>query len=468
MLKPHDVLAMIQEYEVKVVDLRFTDINGKEHHVSFPAKCIDEDIFEEGKPFDGSSLAGWKGIDASDMILKPDPKTARIDPFYDEVTLVMTCDIIEPDTGLGYRRDPRSIAHRAENYLKTTGIADQAFFGPEPEFHVFDGVSWNTDPENSFFRVSSNEAGWASKNDPMTNLGHRPGHQGGYFPVPPIDSFQNLRTEICALLEAQGVPVELHHHEVGAGQCEIGTRFNTLVTRADWTQILKYTVWNTAQSFGKTATFMPKPITGSAGSGMHVHQSLWKNGTNLFAGTGYAGLSETALFYIGGIIKHAKALNAITNPTTNSYKRLVPGFEAPVKLAYSSRNRSAAIRIPLASSDNARRVEIRFPDPTANPYLAFSALLMAGLDGILNKIHPGEATDKNLYDLPPEESANVPMICASLEEALQGLACDYQFLTAGGVFDEDFLQAYIGLKSREIERFRMSTAPIEFEMYYKL
>lgn len=463
------VLQMIQDNDVKFVDLRFTDIKGKEQHVSIPARAVDEDWFEEGQPFDGSSMAGWKGIEASDMILIADPDSARLDPFREESTLILTCDATDPATGKGYNRDPRSIAKRAEAYLKSTGIGDMAFFGPEPEFHIFDSIVWGTDPEHAFFKIGSDEAGWASKIDyEQGNLGHRPGHQGGYFPVPPIDSFQDMRSEMCLLMEQQGVPTEVQHHEVGAGQCEIGTRFNTLVKRADWTQIVKYTIWNVAAAYGKTATFMPKPVVGSAGSGMHVHQSIWKDGKNLFAGNGYAGLSDMALYYIGGVIKHAKALNAITNPSTNSYKRLVPGFEAPVKLAYSARNRSASIRIPHTASDKARRIEVRFPDPMANPYLCFAALLMAGLDGIMNKIHPGEAADKNLYDLPPEENAKIPTVCASLDEALNALANDHEFLTRGGVFSEDMIEAYIGLKAKEVERFRLATAPIEFEMYYKL
>ena len=333
MAKIENVLQMIQDNDVKFVDLRFTDIKGKEQHVSIPARAVDEDWFEEGQPFDGSSMEGWKGIEASDMILIADPDSARLDPFREETTLILTCDATDPATGKGYNRDPRSIAKRAEAYLKSTGIGDEAFFGPEPEFHIFDSVVWGNDPEHTFFKIGSDEAGWASKIEyEQGNLAHRPGHQGGYFPVPPIDSFQDMRSEMCLLMEQQGVPTEVQHHEVGAGQCEIGTRFNTLVKRADWTQIVKYTIWNVAAAYGKTATFMPKPVVGSAGSGMHVHQSIWKDGKNLFAGNGYAGLSDMALYYIGGVIKHAKALNAITNPSTNSYKRLVPGFEAAVEL----------------------------------------------------------------------------------------------------------------------------------------
>jgi glutamine synthetase len=444
-------------------------MKGKEQHLSLPARYVDEDFFEDGQPFDGSSMKGWASIEASDMVLIPDADTAHIDPFREENTLIITCDATDPATGKGYDRCPRSIAKRAEAYLKSTGIGDTAYFGPEPEFHIFDSVAWSNDPEWAFFKIGSDEAGWSSKIEyEQGNLGHRPGHQGGYFPVPPIDSFQDMRSEMCLLLEQQGVPVEVQHHENGAGQCEIGTRFNTLVKRADWTQIQKYTIWNVAAAYGKTATFMPKPVVGSAGSGMHCNQSIWKDGKNLFIGNGYAGLSEEALYYIGGIIKHARALNAITNPTTNSYKRLVPHFEAPVKLAYSARNRSAAIRIPHVMNEKARRIEVRFPDPSANPYLCFAALLMAGLDGIMNKIHPGEAADKNLYDLPPEENAKIPTICASLEEAMAALQADHEFLTRGGVFTEDMIEAYIALMNKDIQRYRMATAPIEFEMYYKL
>jgi glutamine synthetase len=400
----------------------------------------------------------------------PDPSTARMDPFREENTLILTCDVVEPSTGKGYDRDPRSLAHRAEAYLKSSGVGDTAYFGPEPEFFIFDAVTWGNDMQGAFFKIKSEEAPWSSSLDyEAGNLGHRPGLKGGYFPVPPVDSFQDMRSEMCLLLEQQGVEVEVHHHEVAApGQCEIGTKFSTLVKRADWLQIMKYTIWNVAASYGKTATFMPKPVVGDNGSGMHVHQSVWKDGKNLFAGNGYAGLSDFALYYIGGIIKHARALNAITNPGTNSYKRLVPGFEAPVKLAYSARNRSASIRIPYVASDKARRIEVRFPDPTANPYLAFSAMLMAGLDGVQNKIHPGEAADKNLYDLPPEEDAKIPTVCSSLDMALDYLDRDREFLTRGGVFSNEMIDAYIALKMEEVTRFRMSTHPIEFDMYYSL
>jgi glutamine synthetase len=470
MATPQDVMKLVAEHEVKFVDFRFTDTRGKEQHVSVPVKMFDEDKFESGHAFDGSSIAGWKGIEASDMLLMPDPSTAHMDPFREEPTLILTCDVIEPSDGKGYDRDPRSIAKRAEAYLKSTGIGDTVYFGPEPEFFIFDSVTWGDDPSGSHVRIKAEEAPWSTGIDyEHGNLGHRPAKKGGYFPVPPADSFQDIRSEMCLLLEQAGVPVEVHHHEVASpGQCEIGTMFTTLTKRADWIQILKYTVWNVAASYGKTATFMPKPIVGDNGSGMHCHQSIWKDGTNLFAGNGYAGLSDFALYYIGGIIKHARALNAITNPGTNSYKRLVPGFEAPVKLAYSARNRSASIRIPHVSSPKARRIEVRFPDPSANPYLAFAAQMMAGLDGVQNKIHPGEAADKNLYDLPPEEDAKIPTVCNSLEQALDYLDKDREFLTRGGVFSNDMIDAYIALKMEDVTRFRMTTHPIEFDMYYGL
>ncbi|MEP7259918.1 MAG: type I glutamate--ammonia ligase [Usitatibacter sp.] len=463
-----DFFKTIKDNEVKFVDLRFTDTKGKEQHVSVPTKFFDEDKFKDGHAFDGSSIAGWKGIEASDMLLMPDPDSARMDPFYDEPTLVVSCDVLEPSTMKGYERDPRSIAKKAEAYLKSSGIGDVAYFGPEPEFFVFDAVEWKVDMSGSSVKIYSEEAPWSTDGKfEGGNLGHRPPVKGGYFPVPPVDSLQDMRSAMCLALEEQGVEVEVHHHEVAApGQCEIGTKFNTLVKRADWLQILKYTVWNVARAYGKTATFMPKPIVGDNGSGMHVHQSVWKGGQNLFAGDGYAGLSDFALYYIGGVIKHAKALNAITNPGTNSYKRLVPGFEAPINLAYSARNRSASCRIPFVSSPKGRRVEVRFPDPTANPYLCFSALLMAGLDGVQNKIHPGDPLDKNLYDLEPEEAAKVPHPCASLDEALEELDKDREFLTRGGVFTNDMIDAYIALKYEEVQRFRMTTHPVEFDMYY--
>ena len=469
-MSAQDVLNMIKDNDAKYVDFRFTDTRGKEHHVTAPAHTVEEDTFTEGKMFDGSSIAGWKGINESDMILMPDPDTAFIDPFFQDVTVNISCGIVDPTTMEGYERDPRSIAQRAEAYLQSTGIADTAFFGPEPEFFIFDDVRWGSDMSGSFVKIDSQEAGWNSEKVYADgNMGHRPTTKGGYFPVPPVDSFQDIRSTMCNILEEVGVPVEVHHHEVAtAGQCEIGTRFATLTTRADWVQRQKYVIHNVAHQYGKTVTFMPKPIVGDNGSGMHVHMSLAKDGVNTFAGDGYAGLSETALYYIGGVIKHAKALNAITNPGTNSYKRLVPGFEAPVMLAYSARNRSASIRIPFVSSPKGRRIEVRFPDPSANPYLAFAALMMAGLDGIKNKIHPGEAMDKDLYDLPPEEDKLIPRVCHSLDMALDALDKDREFLTAGGVFTNDMIDAYIDLKMEEVTRFRMTTHPVEFDMYYSL
>ena len=465
-----DVMKLVKEKECTFVDFRFVDTKGKEQHTSVPISHFDEDKFESGHAFDGSSIAGWKGIEASDMLLMPDPTAAYIDPFYEEPTLVITCDVIEPSDGKGYDRDPRSIAKRAEAYLKGTGLGDTAYFGPEPEFFIFDGVRWGDNMKGCFVKIDSEEAPWSSAAEiEGGNTGHRPGKKGGYFPVAPVDTFQDMRSEMCLILESMGIPVEVHHHEVaGQGQNELGTKFSTLTQRADWTIWLKYVVQNVAHAYGKTATFMPKPVVGDNGSGMHVPQSVWKNGENLFAGNGYAGLSEFALYYIGGIIKHARALNAITNPGTNSYKRLVPGFEAPVKLAYSARNRSASIRIPHVSSPKGRRIETRFPDPLANPYLCFSALLMAGLDGVQNKIHPGEAADKNLYDLPPEEDAKIPTVCHSLDQALDCLDKDREFLTRGGVFTNSMLDAYIDLKMEEVTRFRMTTHPIEFDMYYSL
>jgi len=465
-----DVLGMIKDNDVKFVDLRFTDTKGKEQHVSMPASMVDEEMFEEGKMFDGSSIAGWKGINESDMILMPDATTAVMDPFSDEAQLIVRCDVLEPATMEGYERDPRSVAKRAEAYLQSTGIADTAFFGPEPEFFILDDVRWGTDMSGTFVKIDSEEAGWNSEKVYADgNIGHRPGVKGGYFPVPPVDSLHDLRAAMCLTLEEMGVPVEVHHHEVAtAGQCEIGTKFSTLVERADWNQTMKYVIQNVGHAYGKTVTFMPKPIVGDNGSGMHVHMSLAKGGENLFAGDQYGGLSENALYYIGGIIKHARALNAFTNASTNSYKRLVPGFEAPVMLAYSARNRSASIRIPWVSSPKARRIEVRFPDPTANPYLAFSALMMAGLDGIQNKIHPGDAMDKDLYDLPAEEAKAIPTVCHSLDQALEALDADRGFLTQGGVFTDDLIDGYIALKMEEVTRIRMTTHPVEFDMYYSL
>ncbi len=463
-------LKMMKDNEVKFVDLRFTDTRGKEQHVSLPAHVVDEEMFKGGKMFDGSSIAGWKGIHESDMVLMPEDATAVMDPFSDEPTMIVRCDILEPLTMQGYERDPRSVAKRAEAYLKSTGVADSAYFGPEPEFFILDDVRWGADMSGAFYKVDSEEAGWNSERVYEDgNIGHRPSVKGGYFPVPPVDSLNDIRAAMCLAMEEMGVPVEVHHHEVAtAGQCEIGTRFSTLVQRADWTLILKYCVLNVAHAYGKTATFMPKPLVGDNGSGMHVHQSLGKDGQNLFAGNKYGGLSELALHYIGGIIKHARSLNAFCNPGTNSYKRLVPGFEAPVMLAYSARNRSASIRIPWDASPKGRRIEVRFPDPTANPYLAFSAMMMAGLDGIQNKIDPGDALDKDLYDLPPEEAKAIPTVCHALDQALDMLDKDRAYLTAGGVFTDDLLDGYIDLKMAEVTRLRMTTHPIEFDMYYSL
>lgn len=464
------VLNMIKENDVKFVDYRFTDTRGKEQHITFPAHTITEDDFKDGRMFDGSSIAGWKGIEASDMVMLPDPETAIMDPFSDENTLIVRCDILEPSTMQGYERDPRSVAKRAEAYLQSTGIADTAFFGPEPEFFVFDDVRWGADMSGCFVKIDAEEAGWNSeKVFDGGNMGHRPSVKGGYFPVPPVDSLHDMRSAMCLALEEMGVEVEVHHHEVAtAGQCEIGTKFSTLVDRADKTQIMKYVIQNVAHAYGKTATFMPKPIVGDNGSGMHVHMSLAKDGQNTFSGDLYGGLSETALYYIGGVIKHAKALNAITNPSTNSYKRLVPHYEAPILLAYSARNRSASIRIPYVANPKGRRVEVRFPDPTANPYLAFAALVMAGLDGIQNKIHPGDAMDKNLYDLPPEELQDIPHVCHSLDEALDALNADREFLTRGGVFTDEMIDGYIALKMEDVQRIRQTTHPVEFDMYYSL
>jgi glutamine synthetase len=469
-MSPAEVLKLIKDKEVKFVDYRFTDTRGKEQHVTVPAHQVDAEVFEDGKMFDGSSIAGWKAINESDMILMPDAETAVLDVFAEELTMNIRCDVYEPATMQGYERDPRSCAKRAAEYLKSTGIADVAYFGPENEFFVFDDVRWGSDISGSFYKIDSSEAGWNSeKVFEDGNLGHRPTVKGGYFPVPPVDSLHDLRSAMCLALEEMGLKTEVHHHEVAtAGQCEIGVAFDSLVKKADGVQILKYVVQNVANSYGKTATFMPKPLVGDNGNGMHVHQSLAKDGKNLFTGDGYGGLSETALYYIGGIIKHARALNAFTNPSTNSYKRLVPGFEAPVILAYSARNRSASIRVPYIANPKARRIEVRFPDSMANPYFAFTAMLMAGLDGIRNKIHPGDAMDKDLYDLPPEEEKNLSMVCFSLDQALDALDKDRDFLKEGGVMTDDLIDGYIALKSEDVQTLRMTTHPTEFQMYYSL
>src|SRR5487761_1924451 len=465
-----DVLDLIAKENAKFVDFRFTDSRGKEQHVSVPAHTVDEELFEDGKMFDGSSIAGWKGINESDMILMPDPGSAIMDPFFEEPTVNLRCDVIEPATMQGYGRDPRSLAKRAEAYLKSTGIADTAYFGPENEFFIFDGVRFGNDMHGCFYSIDSVQGAWSSGTEYTDgNRGHRPGIKGGYFPVPPVDAFQDIRSAMCLALEELGLKVEVHHHEVAtAGQSEIGVGAGTLVQKADQVQILKYAVLNVANRYGKTATFMPKPLVGDNGSGMHVHQSLQKEGKALFAGDRYGGLSDIALYYIGGIIKHARALNAFTNAGTNSYKRLVPGFESPVMLAYSARNRSASIRIPWVSNPKARRIEVRFPDSSANPYFAFAAMMMAGLDGIQNKIHPGDPADKDLYDLEPEEAKHIPTVCHSLDMALEHLDKDRAFLKAGGVFTDDVIDAYIDLKMKDVTRLRMTTHPIELEMYYSL
>ena len=466
-----DVLQIVKEKEVKFIDYRFTNTNGKEQHVTVTADIdgIKTD-FTEGKMFDGSSIAGWKNINESDMILMPDSTTAVMDPFFDEPTLVVSCDIIEPEDGKPYEKDPRSIAKKAENYLKESGIADTAYFGPENEFFIFDDVKFEDKLGSSSFAIDSTEACYNSgKNYEEGNMGHRPLVKGGYFPVPPVDALQDCRSAMVTTCQEMGVPCEVHHHEVAtAGQCEIGTVFNTLVAKADEVQKFKYVVMNVAHAYGKTATFMPKPLVGDNGSGMHVHMSLSKDGKNIFAGDKYGNMSDEALFYIGGIIKHARALNAFTNASTNGYKRLIPGFEAPVILTYSARNRSAAIRIPYVMSDKARRIEVRFPDSTANPYLAFSALMMAGLDGIKNKVSPGEAMDQDLFELTVEEEKMLPTVAPGLDVALDALDKDRDFLKEGGVFTDKMIDSYIALKYEEVQRLRASTHPCEFEMYYSL
>src|SRR6201994_2304877 len=464
-----DVLKSIKDNDVKYVDLRFTDPRGKWQHVTFDIGMIDEEIFAEGTMFDGSSIAGWKAINESDMCLMPDPVTATIDPFFAETTMVITCDVLEPTTGEPYNRDPRGMAKKAEAMVKSMGVGDTVFFGPEAEFFVFDDVRFSANPYNTGFKLDSSELP-ENSDTPYEggNLGHRIRTKGGYFPVPPQDSGQDMRGEMLKAMADMGAVVEKHHHEVASAQHELGLKFGPLVTMADHMQIYKYCIHQVAHSYGKSATFMPKPVYGDNGSGMHVHQSIWKGGKPLFAGSGYADLSDTCLYYIGGIIKHAKSLNAFTNPLTNSYKRLIPGFEAPVLLAYSSRNRSASCRIPYVASPKGKRIEVRFPDPTANPYLAFSAMLMAGLDGIENKIHPGDAMDKNLYDLPPEELKNVPTVCGSLRQALESLDADRGFLKKGDVFTDDLIDSYIDLKMQEVYRWEHTPTPGEFELYYSV
>lgn len=462
-----DVIKQIKDNDVKYVDFRFTDPRGKWQHVTFDVSIVDEEALTEGIMFDGSSIAGWKAINESDMTLLPDLDSCTMDPFFAASTMSIVCDVMEPSTGQPYNRDPRGIAKKAMAHVKTMGVGDVAYFGPEAEFFIFDDVRFSADPYNTGFQLDSVEL--PTNSDTAYeggNLGHRVRTKGGYFPVPPVDSCQDMRGEMLAAMAAMGVKVEKHHHEVASAQHELGLKFETLVTVADHLQIYKYAIHQVAHSYGKSATFMPKPVFGDNGSGMHVHQSIWKEGKPVFAGDKYAGLSQECLWYIGGIIKHAKSLNAFTNPSTNSYKRLVPGYEAPVLLAYSSRNRSASCRIPFGTSPKAKRIEVRFPDPTANPYLAFAAMLMAGLDGIANKIDPGAPADKDLYDLPPEELKAIPTVCGSLREALESLKADHAYLTAGGVFNEDFINAYIDLKMQDVMRFEMTPHPVEFDMYY--
>ena len=462
-----ELLSRMKDEDCAYVDLRFTDPRGKLQHVTVMADQVDADFIEEGFMFDGSSIAGWKSIDQSDMKLMPDPASAYLDPFYAEKTMCVHCSVVEPDTGESYDRDPRSTAHRAESYLRSTGIGDQAFFGPEAEFFLFDDVRFQVDMRKVSYQVDAIDGAWNSDTEyEMGNMGHRPGVKGGYFPVPPVDEGQDIRSEMLSTMKRMGMAVDKHHHEVASCQHELGLIFSTLTAQADAMQKYKYVIHQVAHAYGKTATFMPKPIAGDNGTGMHVNMSIWKDGSPIFAGDRYADLSQEALWYIGGILRHAKALNAFTNPATNSYKRLIPGFEAPVLRAYSARNRSGCVRIPWTESPKAKRVEARFPDPAANPYLAFAALLMAGLDGIQNRIDPGEATDKDLYDLPPEELAGIPTVCASLREALDELEADHQFLLAGDVFTADQIAGYMELKWEEVYAFEHCPHPIEFKMYY--
>lgn len=465
-----NVMAMMETHDVRFVDYRFTDFHGKWQHISTPAKMLTEEVFETGFGFDGSSIAGWCEINQSDMVYKPDAATAVMDPFTDVPTLILICDIVDPFTGEGYSRDPRAVAKRAAAFLKYTGIGDTAYLGPEAEFFIFDSVRYASRINKVFVEIDSIEGAWNTDTDyEEGNTGHRPGIKGGYFPVPPVDAYQDIRSEMCMLMEEMGLNIEFHHHEVAtAGQCEIDMRFSDLVSMGDNIQKYKFVVHNVAHQQGKTVTFMPKPMSGDNGSGMHVHMSIWKDGKPLFAGNQYADLSEMALHFIGGIKKHARALNAFTNSSTNSYKRLIPGFEAPVLLAHSARNRSASIRIPAATNPKAKRCEIRFPDPSANPYLAFSALLMAGLDGIENKIDPGAPMDKNLYDLPPEELKGIPTVCGSLREALDALDKDREFLKKGDVFSDDLIDAWIDLKMQEVYKVEHTPHPVEFSMYYSV
>ncbi|MGQ0526668.1 MAG: type I glutamate--ammonia ligase [Alphaproteobacteria bacterium] len=465
--KPVDLIKFIRDQGVQFIDLNFTDIRGKWHHTAQHHTAFDEKIIENGLFFDGSSIAGWKDIHQSDMKIVPDISKVCADPFSAQKTIKIFCDVYDPNTNKPYERDPRYIAKSAEAYLKSSGIADTAYFGPEAEFFVFDNVKYAVEMKRIGFEIDSEEGPYNSAKDyPGGNSGHRPRVKGGYFPDAPVDSLSDIRGEMVTVMQSMGLAPEKHHHEVAPAQCEIGIQFSTLTDAADNIQIYKHVVHNVANAYGKSATFLPKPLVGDNGSGMHVHQSLWRGGKAAFSGDKYAGLSEAALFYIGGIIKHAKALNAFTNPTTNSYKRLVPGYEAPVLLAYSQNNRSASCRIPAVSSPNAKRVEVRFPDPLANPYLAFASMMMAGLDGIQNKIYPGEAMDKDLYHLPSEELRKIPTVCGSLREALDSLRQDNEFLLRGGVFTMDFIEAYIRLRMEEVELYETTVHPIEYQMYY--
>ncbi len=462
------LLKKMKDEDIKFLDLRFTDPKGKMQHVTFHSEMVDEDLFEDGTMFDGSSIEGWKAINESDMVLMPDASTAKMDPFYQQDTLAVFCDILEPDTNEPYNRDPRTTAKKAQSYMEGQKVGDQVYFGPEAEFFVFDDVRWDTSQQKTGYEFNSVEGPYnTGTHYERGNMGHRPGPKGGYFPVPPVDHEQDMRSEMLSVMDELGLRPEKHHHEVAPSQHELGMKFAPLLEMGDNMQLYKYIVHNVAHAYGKSATFMPKPVWNDNGTGMHVHMSIWKDGKPTFAGNEYAGLSKSCLYYIGGIIKHAKALNAITNPTTNSYKRLVPGYEAPVMLAYSARNRSASVRIPWTASPNGKRLEVRFPDPAANPYLAYSALLMAGLDGIKNKIHPGDAMDKDLYDLPPAEAAAIPQVCGSLREALEALDADRGFLTAGNVFDDDQINAYIEMKMEDVHRLAMHPHPVEFDMYYK-
>ena len=469
MTSASDILKQIKDDDIKFVDLRFTDPRGKMQHVTMDIDLVDEDLFADGTMFDGSSIAGWKDISQSDMVLMPDPETAHVDPFFAQSTLVVFCDILDPISGEAYERDPRGIAKKAEAYVEQLGVGDAAYFGPEAEFFIFDDVRFKADPYNTGFVLDSTELPDNMDTDyEAGNMGHRPRTKGGYFPVPPVDSSQDIRSEMLSVMKQMGVSVEKHHHEVASAQHELGLKFDTLTRIADKMQIYKYAVHQVAHAYGKTATFMPKPVFGDNGTGMHVHQSIFKGGEAIFAGNVYADLSETCLFYIGGILKHAKSLNAFTNPSTNSYKRLVPGYEAPVLLAYSARNRSASCRIPFVTNPKGKRLEVRFPDPSANPYLAYAAMLMAGLDGIQNKIHPGDPMDMNLYELPEEQLANIPTVCGSLREALGALQADHAYLTAGGVFTQDQIDGYIELLMKDVLRYEMTPHPIEFDMYYSV